>query len=236
MGFLIVGSAGILPQWFSTRRSLAQGIAAAGVGVGGLIYNLATNAMIQQIGLQWAWRILALISCAVNVVCTLLMRDRNKFILPSQIAFDVRLFRRPEFLLVLGWGFFSELGYVVLWFSLPAYATSVGLSAQQGSVVGALLNLGTVVGRPIIGQLSDTMGRINIPTIMTGWCGLVCLVIWIFAKSFGVLCFFAVLAGMVCGTFWSTVGPVGAEVVGLRELPSALSVLFIMMVLPATCK
>ncbi len=102
--------------------------------------------------------------------------------------------------------------------------------------MGALLNLGTVVGRPIIGQLSDTMGRINIPTIMTGWCGLVCLVIWIFAKSFGVLCFFAVLAGMVCGTFWSTVGPVGAEVVGLRELPSALSVLFIMMVLPATCK
>jgi hypothetical protein len=37
MGFLIVASAGIIPQWFSTRRPLAQGIAAAGVGVGGLI-------------------------------------------------------------------------------------------------------------------------------------------------------------------------------------------------------
>jgi MFS family permease len=100
---------------------------------------------------------------------------------------------------------------------MPACATSVGLSAQQGSIVGALLNLGTVVGRPLIGQLSDTMGRINIATLMTGWCGLVCLVIWIFAKSFGALCFFAILAGMVCGTVWSTVGPVGAEVVGLKS-------------------
>jgi predicted MFS family arabinose efflux permease len=125
--------------------------------------------MIQQIGLEWAWRLLALISCVVNIICTLLIRDRNKFILPSQIAFDVRLFQRPEFLLVLGWGFFSEMGYVVLWFSLPAYAASVGLSAQQGSIVGALLNLGTVVGRPLVGQLSDSMGRINIATPMTAW-------------------------------------------------------------------
>lgn len=47
-----------------------------------------------------------------------------------------------EFLLMLGWGFFSMLGYIVLLFSLPNYARSIGLSAQQGSVIGALLNLG----------------------------------------------------------------------------------------------
>jgi MFS family permease len=99
MGFLIINLAGIIPQWFSPRRSLAQGIAAAGVGVGGLIYNLATNAMIQQLELEWTWRILALISYGL---CTLLMMDRNKFILPSQIAFDLRLFRCLEFLLMLG--------------------------------------------------------------------------------------------------------------------------------------
>jgi hypothetical protein len=47
-----------------------------------------------------------------------------------------------EYLLLLGWGFFSMLGYIVLLFSLPNYARSIGLSAQQGSVIGALLNLG----------------------------------------------------------------------------------------------
>ena len=97
---------------------------------------------IQSIGLGWAFRILAIVSCGVNVVCTLLVRDRNKAVGSVQMAFDVRLFKRPEFLLLLGWGFFSMLGYIVLLFSLPNYARSVGLSAKQGSVIGALLNLG----------------------------------------------------------------------------------------------
>jgi len=142
MGFLFVASVGLIPQWFSKHRSFANSIAAAGSGIGGLIYSLATNAMIQSIGLGWAFRVLAIISAAMNVICTILIRDRNKLVGSVQMAFDVRLFKRVEFLLLLGWGFFSMLGYIVLLFSLPSYARTVGLTASQGSVIGALLNLG----------------------------------------------------------------------------------------------
>jgi MFS family permease len=142
MGFIFVASVGIIPQWFSTKRSFANSIGASGSGIGGLVYSLATNAMIQSVGLGWAFRILAIVSCAVNVICTILIRDRNKAVGAVQMAFDIRLFKRGEFLLVLGWGFFSMLGYIVLLFSLPNYASSIGLTAQQGSVVGAVLNLG----------------------------------------------------------------------------------------------
>jgi hypothetical protein len=34
--------------------------------------------------------------------------------------------------------------------------------------------------------------------------------------------------------FWATIGPVGAEVVGLQTLPSALSIVWIVLVLPCT--
>lgn len=34
--------------------------------------------------------------------------------------------------------------------------------------------------------------------------------------------------------FWATAGPVGAEVVGLKALPSALSILWIILVVPCT--
>jgi len=128
----------------------------------------------------------------------------------------------------------SEFGYVVLYFTLPSYASSIGLSVKQGAIVGALLSLGLGVGRPIVGYFSDAMGRLNMATLMTGLCGVMCLLIWTFAKSFGVLCFFAVLAGTVCGTFWSIIGPVSAEVVGLKDLNSALSVTFMVMVFPTT--
>jgi MFS family permease len=109
MGFLFVASVGIVPQWFSKRRSFANSIAAAGSGLGGLIYSLATNAMIKSVGLGWAFRILAIASCSVNIICTILIRDRNRAIGSVQLAFDVKLFKRAEFLLLLGWGFFSEL-------------------------------------------------------------------------------------------------------------------------------
>ena len=213
-----------------------MGISAAGAGFWGLIYNLVTAAAIQRIGLPWTYRVLATVGFVVNLSCSLLVKDRNKAVQPYQLAFDYRLFARPEFLLMLGWGFLSELGYIVLLYSLPNYAISIGLTAQQGSVVGALLNLGLGIGRPVVGYFSDAMGRINMATIMTGFCGLICLVIWIFAKSYGVLLFFALLAGTVCGTFWSTAAPVGAEIVGLKELPSTLSMLWLVLVIPTACK
>ncbi|KAI9722272.1 MAG: hypothetical protein M1812_001744 [Candelaria pacifica] len=234
MGFLFVGSVGIVPQWFSKKRSLANGFAAGGSGIGGLIYSLATNAMIKSIGLAWAFRVLGMLAFVVNFISAILIRDRNKQIGAAQLAFDYRLFKRAEFLLLLGWGFFSMLGYIVLLFSLPNYALSIGLTAQQGSVIGALLNLGQGIGRPVVGYFSDSAGRINIAGSLTFFCGLICLVVWIFAKTYGVLIFFSLLAGTVAGTFWCTIAPVGAEVVGLKELPSALSITWIVLALPTT--
>lgn len=234
MGFLFVASVGIIPQWFSRKRSFANSLGAAGSGIGGLVYSLATNAMIQSIGLGWAFRILAIVSCAVNIVCAILVRDRNKAVGAIQIAFDSQLLKRGEFLLVLGWGFLSMLGYVVLLFSLPNYARSIGLTAHQGSVVGAVLNLGQGMGRPFVGYFSDAAGRINMAGFCTFLAGFFCLVIWIFAKNYGVLVFFALVVGTVSGTFWATVGPVSAEVVGLAVLPSALSITWVSLVLPCT--
>lgn len=236
MGFLFVGSVGIIPQWFTKKRSLANGIGTAGSGLGGMMYSLATNAMIDRLGVGWALRILGIVACVVNFTCAMLIRDRNKAVGSIQLAFDHTLLKRPAFLLLLGWGFFSMCGYIVLLFSLPNYATSIGLSAQQGSIIGAVLNLGQGIGRPCVGIFSDKAGRINLAGLCTFIGGLFCFFIWIFAKSFGVLVFFAIIVGTVAGTFWTTIAPVGAEVVGLKQLPSALCIVWIVLVLPTTCR
>ena len=133
MGFLFVGrcettvllmvfdmltpnSVGIIPQWFTTKRSLANGIGSAGSGLGGLVYSLATGAMIESIGLPWTFRILGIVAFIVNVICACLIRDRNEAIGASQLAFDYRLFKRHEFCLMQAWAFFSLFGYIVLLF------------------------------------------------------------------------------------------------------------------------
>ncbi|KAK3117504.1 hypothetical protein LTR53_001104 [Teratosphaeriaceae sp. CCFEE 6253] len=234
MGFLFVGSVGIVPQWFSTKRSLANGFAAGGSGIGGLIYSLATGAMIKSIGLPWAFRVLGIVACVVNSICAILIKDRNKIIGASQLAFDVKLFKRVEYVLINGYGFFSLLAYVVLIFSLASYANAIGLNASQAAVVSAVLNLGQAFGRPPIGYFSDSIGRINMAGLMTFLSGLFALVIWTFTHSYGVLIFYAIIGGTVAGTYWATIAPVTAEVVGLKHVSSALSLIWLFIVLPST--
>ncbi|CBX92372.1 hypothetical protein LEMA_P050780.1 [Plenodomus lingam JN3] len=234
MGFLFVGSVGIAAQWFTTHRSLANGICAAGSGLGGLIYSLAAQAMIRDIGLPWTFRILAVLAFVVNTACALLIKDRHTEIGSSQLSFDHSLLKRMPFLGLLVFGFLSMLGYVVLLFSLPNYAKTIGLTAQQGSTVGAILNLGQAIGRPPIGYFSDNVGRLNMASSMTFLSGLFCLVIWSFANRYGVLVFFALLSGTVAGTFWATCAPVMTEVIGLVDLPSALNITWLVLVLPTT--
>ncbi|KAI1616169.1 MFS transporter, MCP family, solute carrier family 16, member 7 [Exophiala viscosa] len=237
MGFLFVGTVNIIPQWFSKKRSVANSVAAAGSGLGGLMYSLVTQRIIDTMGLAWAFRILGIICFAVNLTAANLLRDRNKQTGARHAALDLKILRRPEFMFVQLWTWFSQLGYTILLFSLPAYARAIGLSAEQGSIVGAVLNLGQMIGRPFIGLSSDRWGRLNLATFLSLLGGLLCIVFWIPAEvapaPMGLLCFFAIVGGTVAGVFWTTIGPVAAEVLGLQDLPAGLSLTWVLMA-PAT--
>ncbi|KEY69256.1 hypothetical protein S7711_01707 [Stachybotrys chartarum IBT 7711] len=234
MGFLFVASVGIPPQWFTTKRSLANGVSASGSGFGGLLYSLAAGAMIRNIGLAWCFRVLGILALAVNAICIALIRDRNKILGSRHAAFDMKLFKRPEYLLLSGYAFFSMLGYIALVFSLADYARNIGLNPSQAAVVSALLNLGQGIGRPPIGYFSDSIGRLNMAAITTFFSALLIFVVWVFANSYGVLIFYALIGGTVAGTFWATIGPVAVEIVGLQDLPSALNLEWLVIVLPST--
>lgn len=234
MGCIFIASVSILPQWFLRRRSVANSLAAAGSGLGGLAYSLGTGAMIPELGLAWTFRILGLISFAINLIASNLMRDRNKAVGSLYRAFHLPLLKRPEFLLLQAWGVLSLLGYVVILFSMPNFALTIGLTPKQGSIIGAVLNLGQGLGRPVVGLISDRYGRISMGTLFSFLCGIFCVAIWIPTLNMGVACFFAVVVGTVAGTFWTTVVPICAEVIGLQELPGGLSIIWLAMVPPTT--
>lgn len=158
-------------------------------------------------------RLTAILSCSILFIATLLIRNRNNAIRPSERGFDIKLLRRPDVLLLLLWEFMSMLGYIALLFSLPDYADSMGLSDTQATTVNAILNLGTAVGRPLIGIISDRFGRIEVAGILTCACGISCLTIWLPATSYRVLVLFA-----------------------LEGLQSTLSLSWTFIVLPTTCE
>ena len=238
MGFLFVGSVGIVSQWFTTKRSLANSIAAAGSGLGGLMYSLVTQRVIEKNGLPWAFRVLGICVFTVNLTASNLIRDRNKQTSSRHKSFDLSILRKPEFLLLQGWSWFSMFGYTILLFSLPAYGRSIGLNANQSSILGAVLNLGQMVGRPFIGLSSDRWGRFNLATSLSLLCGILCITLWIPAEKvsspMGILCFFAIIGGATAGVYWATIAPVAAEVLGLQDLPAGLSWTWLLIVPPTT--
>ena len=206
VGFIFVPSISILSQWFSKKRSVANGISSAGSGVGGVMFSLATGAMIKNVGLGWSLRITGIVTFATNLTAALLLRDRNHIIQPPQLGFDTKLLRQYKVQLLLGWAFISMLGYITLLYSLADFAVSIHLSQSQATDVVALLNLGTAVGRPFVGLLSDHYGRIEIAGLFTFLCGVVCFAIWLPANSLRVTVLFVILSGAILGTFWMVNG------------------------------
>lgn len=234
MGFLFTGSVGVAPQWFVKKRSFANALATSGSGFGGLIYSLATNAMIKNIGLEWAFRILAIICFVVNGISATLIKDRNKHIGSVHIAFHKDLFKRIEVILLISWAFFSLIGYVIVIFSLTDYGQTVGFSASHASLLASMFSLSQGIGRPLIGLTSDYFGRLNIVCVGTFIAGFCALFLWIFAGKYFAGAIVYSLFGAFAGMIWATISPVGAEVVGIQLLPSLLSVTWIILVLPGT--
>ena len=116
---------------------------------------------------------------------------------------NLRLVKRYETWLFIAYGFFSVMGFMVIWFSLATYARSIGLTANQGSMVTAVMNIGQMFGRPAVGFFSDWTGRMNVTTFASFVSGLLCLLLWVFARTYAALTCFALFAGVLFGTFWT---------------------------------
>lgn len=202
VGCLFIPSVAVTSQWFDKKRSLANSINSAGSGFGGVIVSFATQPMIDHLSLAWSLRIIGIISGTMNIIATCLIRNRNHIVRPPMHPFDVRLLRRLPVCLLLFWGFFSMLGYMVLLYSMSAFARSMGLSTSKASSITALLNLGTMIGRPCIGLLSDRYGRVEVAGLTTLACSITVWALWIPARGYALLVVFAILNGGICGVFW----------------------------------
>lgn len=203
IGLIYIPATAIVPQWFMKKRSLANGICAAGSGVGGLIVCFSTQGMLEAVGLVWSLRITAAVVFVVNLAATLLVRSRNKEIRPDQRIFNFHLLGSYQVKLLLSWSIILMFGYITLMFSLSDYASAIGRTDQDKATVAAMLNLGAAIGRPIIGYVSDRYGRVEVAGIATFSCGILVFVLWLPTTNYGVLVAFSLISGGILGIYWA---------------------------------
>ncbi|CAG7918898.1 unnamed protein product [Penicillium olsonii] len=234
MGLLFIPVASVVPQWFTSKRSLASGVSLSGAGLGGLVYSLVAEAMIRNIGLSWAFRVIGILAFCVNTCCVLLIKDRGLTSKSGKVAMRIDFFKRLDFNLLVGYGVFTVLGYFILIYSLANYGVQIGLTSSQASLVSGIFNLSQAVGRPLIGYFSDTVGRIKMAGVTSFAAGVIALAVWVNAQSYGLLMFFAVADGLFAGGFWALIAPLVAEILGLDQVSHGMNIVWLSIVIPAT--
>ncbi|GMF02093.1 unnamed protein product [Ambrosiozyma monospora] len=122
MGFslalIAIPNTAALPQWFSGgpngKRNIAMGIAAAGSGLGGIVYNSGYQPLLQNHGIGWCIRAQAIMCLGLNVIACILIKSRDNAVKPTIKVFDKAIWTSFGCVSIIAWAMFTMFGYVTL--------------------------------------------------------------------------------------------------------------------------
>lgn len=227
IGLIALPNTTLIPQFFKKKRFFGSGIATAGSGLGGIIMTLAMQRIMQTKGVAWALRSQAIITCVVISIVTFLLQDRSKHHKVQFNIIDVQVLKSPAIWITFFYVMTIMFGYGICLYTLVNFTTSLGYSAHQGSIVSAMVLLGVIIGRPIVGYLCDRMGAANVTCIAYGLSCVFSFAIWVPARNYATCIVFALLTGAAMGTMYPTLAPLVAKIVGISKMNTSFGMIWV---------
>ncbi|KAG0213181.1 hypothetical protein BGX33_003104 [Mortierella sp. NVP41] len=225
-GLVFFSSISVTAQYFERRRGLANGIAVAGSGIGGLAISPLTRYLITQVGIRWTQRIIGFCVLGFMSAVFAFVRPRVQVVKKGPI-FDLSLIRVPGFLLLMCTAFIVTFGYMVPVFLIPTYSNvELGQTASTSANLISIFSGINAASRIILGVAADKLGRTNTLFTCCFLAGASCLAIWSVASNIQILTAFMVVYGLFGGGFISIFPVVVAQVVGIERLSAALGILY----------
>ncbi len=160
----------VIAAWFNKRRGLAIGIALIGIGIGGALAPVVSQALIAEYGWRLAYRYLGLIVFVISFpVLFLILRDRpsraesrsvdtseSDSKAAAEDGFSVRqAVRTREFWLSVTGFMFVAMGNSGGLIHMPPLLTDAGLTAERAALYAGLMGIGVTIGRVVGGYLLD---------------------------------------------------------------------------------
>lgn len=214
LAFITVPALLILPQWFKKKRSFTSAIAAAGSGCGGILFNLAMQNVIHVRSVRWALRVQAILCFTLGTCAVILVRSRMEV---KYSFYDKKVVCCGGFWINALYLIFCMFGYVIVLYAMANVTTSLGYSAYQGSIASAMIQIGSVIGRPIVGRLSDHFGSVTVSAATYILSGILVFAMWIPARNYATILAFGILVGSLMGTVFATSPPINAKLYGLDK-------------------
>ncbi|KAJ1999571.1 hypothetical protein GGI04_004517 [Coemansia thaxteri] len=213
-------------RWFTKRRGLATGIAVAGVGVGGLVIAPLTEAIVRRAGVEWSLRISAMYILVLGAIACCFVRvpfqDRER----TLRNFNWQAFGDRRFAIHVCMMLFVTAAYITPYAYLPQFWVAKGISAQTASVLIAVANVASSVGRVATGFAADYIGVLNSLVLCTGIAATSCFVVWPFATSVGAGTAMSLAYGFAAGGNWSLAPLAAGKLFGMDKLASNTGIFY----------
>ncbi|KAG0355532.1 hypothetical protein BGZ54_001111, partial [Gamsiella multidivaricata] len=229
---LNLAATAIPPLWYDKHRGLAMGICFCGAGIGGLALGFIIPALINAVDIYWTLRIYAIFHFVCTAFAALVMRAPRQLagptVAPKKEVMNLAIMKDLGFMLWFLAAALFGFAYVVPFTYVPSYAKDIiGLDPNvQGGQLLAIMSAANAVGRIVIGFAGDRLGAIPVAAFGFLAAGGSCF-IWMFAQSQAVLTAFSVVYGFFSGAFFTLVASITANIVGLPNLGSGLTVIFL---------
>ncbi len=228
-------------RWFDKKRGLALGITGSGTGLGTLLVAPFATYLIANVGWRMAYLIIGLIAWLIVIpLSRLLRKDPSEIgVLPDGAksgsgemgiaepgrADDSRL---TEFSLLQAsrTGNFWLLGaiwllysfcYMMLLTHIVPHTTDIGIPAMEAAVILSLTGGSNIVGRLLMGRVSDSIGRKA--TAITCALLVVGAMIWlIWSQDLWMLYLFGMVFGFSFGGLDPAITALIGDTFGLRSI------------------
>lgn len=205
--------------WFFKRRALAFGVMVAGSSLGGVIFPIMVNHVIDSSGFPWAMRGAAFLIMGLLVYANLTLRSR----LPpapkpwSLTEFVTPFGELPYFLVVFAcflffFGMFLPFTFIIL------SAEHDGMSTYLANYLVPILNAVSIFGRTIPGYIADKAGRFNTMIVTSFLSTILVLALWLPARGNVPYILFAAFYGFSSGAFVSLAPALVAQISDIRQI------------------
>lgn len=228
-GCLLVPSIAILPQYFQRKAAFANGLAASGSSIGGVLYPIMFEQLWKKVGFAWATRALGFVCFVTICISSSIMRVR---VSPKtkRKMFHASAFKEPKYCLFAGAMFLGFLGFYNFLFYAQTYAIETGiLNSNLGFYLVPMLNAASTLGRIVPNFVADYTGPLNVLAPAVAFTSSLAF-IWISVHSGAGMVILTIFYGFLSGGFVSLPPVVMASLTSdMRNFGTRLGMVFAIM-------
>jgi len=231
-------------RWFDKKRGLALGIAGSGAGLGIFVMAPFATFLISNFDWRMAFIIIGVITWLIVFPLSRLLKkdpyeigalpdgldslskdikNKEESIQPADLSLLQTLRTKTFWLIAFVWLFLASNMFLVFTHLVP-HVTDIGFSAGEAAAILSLVGGLSVVGRVLMGTVSDRIGRK--PTAII--CALLQAgaMVWLtWSQDLWMLYLFALFYGLAYGGIGPSIAALIGDTFGLRNMGAILGAL-----------